>query len=334
MSQEARPHDHHTPAVPEYGTTAAQAYFRAAWSDFGLFRFIIDVVLTGDYVTFVAKQALEGSKEYKNVEPSRLATTDPGRLTTFLRSKRQVLLEVFLARLVDNFQTYLVDLVRAVLHAKPAMLSTRQQTLTLEELLKYDRIEDLVHDVIERRVNALAYEGFNELQSWCAERGLEIQAAQKDRDAVVELIAARNVIAHNRSVVDEKYMRTTPTGRFSPGEVRKLEVDDFFGALTLLHRVVSETDHRAAEKFQLPTGPLHAAVKPAPSISEGEKALGDDHAPPGEPTGAAGHSVPADAPPTGAPLSGDVSALEDRRQERLSRQPSAGAQPPLNSPIK
>jgi hypothetical protein len=272
------------PPVPKDGTTAAQAYFRAARSDFGLFHFIIDVVLRGDYFAFVAKHALEGSEEYKKVDPSQLAATDPGPLTKFLRNNRQVLLEMFLARLVDNFQTYLVDLVRAVLHAKPAMLSTRQQTLTLEELLKYDRIEDLVHDIIERRVNALTYEGFSELQSWCAERGLEIQVPQAGRDAVVELIATRNVIAHNRGVVDEKYLRTAAKDRFSPGEVRKLEVDDLLSALSLLHRVVAETDHLAAEKFQLPTAPFQPVGNVAPSTSTADGPPAEDRAASSEPT--------------------------------------------------
>lgn len=149
------------------------------------------------------------------------------------------------------------------------MLSTRQQTFTLEELLKYDHIEDLVHDIVERRVNTLTCEGFIELQSWCAERGLEVKALQMDRDAVVELIATRNVIVQNRGLVDEKYIRTAPMTQFKPGEVRKLEVDDLFSALALLHRVVAETDRLAAERFQLTTVSLSPEFKTATSSSTG-----------------------------------------------------------------
>jgi hypothetical protein len=258
MTEESNHHNHEVPVMPKTGTKAAQAYFRAASSDFGLFHFIIDTVLRGDYVSFVAKHALEGSDEYKKADPSQLATTAPGPLTKFLRKNRQVLLEMFMARLIDNFQVYLVDLVRLVLHAKPAMLSTRQQTLTLEELLKYDRIEELVHDIIERRVNALTYEGFLELQSWCGDRGLEIQVLPADRELVTELIATRNAITHNRGVVDEKYIRTVPSSSFSLGVTRNLQVDDLFSALATLHRVVAETDRLAAEKFQLPTVPFEA----------------------------------------------------------------------------
>jgi hypothetical protein len=255
------------PSLPAKGTAAAQGFFAAARFDSSLLHFIIDVVLRGDHIAFVAKHALEGSEEYKKLDPAQLATADPGPLTRFLRNRRQVLLEMFLARLIDNFQSYLVDLVRAVLHARPAMLSTRQQTLTLEELLKYERIEDLIHEVIEKRVNALAYEGFGELYSWCAERGLEIRVPELDRDAVVELIATRNVIAHNRGLVDEKYLRTVAQSRFSLGEVRKLHIDDLLGAQSLLHRAVAETDHAAVMKFQIEAAPLVADAVPPPLTS-------------------------------------------------------------------
>ncbi len=95
---------------------------------------------------------------------------------------------MFVARLVDNFQKYLVDLIREILRSKPAMLSTKQQAISLEDVLKHGSIEGLVHDVIERRVNTLSYDGFADLQKWCAERGIQIKVAPSKRDAVVELI--------------------------------------------------------------------------------------------------------------------------------------------------
>jgi|SRR3989304_2990892 len=258
MPQESEQQDYETQPPPKDGTIAAQGYFGAAISAFRLLDFIVDLVTRIDRVAYRARQVLEGSHQCKSLEPSALATTDAGRATKFLRQNKQILLELFLTRLVDNFQTYLVDLVRAVLHSKPAMLSTSQRALTLEELLKYDRIEDLVHDIVERQVNDLAYEGFIQLRSWCEKRGLEVNVPDTDVDAVVELIATRNVIAHNRGLVDEKYLRAVPNPRFRLGEVRSIHVDDLFSALGLLNQVVAGTDRLAAEKFQLPTTPLSA----------------------------------------------------------------------------
>ncbi|MEH2534395.1 hypothetical protein V1277_006310 [Bradyrhizobium sp. AZCC 1588] len=235
---------------PTRGTSALHAYSSASITDLRFFSFICDTVVSSDYIAHVARQALDGV-ELKEKEPGELAQSAPGRRTQFLRQNSQALLEMFIARLVDNFQKYLVDLIREILRSKPTMLSTRLQTMTLEDVLKHDSIEGLVHDVIERRVNTLSYDGFAELQKWCAERGIEIKVAPSKRDSIVELISTRNIIAHNRGFVDERYLRSVRNAKFNVGDCRKLEVDDLFNGLKLLNEVVFETDSKARRKFGL-----------------------------------------------------------------------------------
>jgi len=213
-------------------------------------------VLAGDWVSYVADQAVADKDDYKELDPAKLATANPGPRTRFLRNQRQILLEMFVSHLVDNFQSYLVDLIRLVLRSRPTMISSSQQSLTLEELLKYGNIEELVHDVIERKINSLSYEGFADLHAWCADRGILLQLSGQDHKSVVELIATRNVIAHNRGVVDERYVRIVASPRFAIGASRALEVNDLFDALALLHRVVFETDEAAIQKFGLGSTPI------------------------------------------------------------------------------
>ncbi len=147
-----------------------------------LFHFIIDSALVGDYVAHIAKQALDavddpGSEQPppKKPTPVDLAKTKPGPRTKALRNQRQQLLEMFFARGVDNFNRYVVDLVRSVLRKQPAILKTRQQSLTLDEILGHASIDDLVHSIIEARVNALSYEGFESLSAWCNDRGIPLK---------------------------------------------------------------------------------------------------------------------------------------------------------------
>jgi hypothetical protein len=236
--------------IPSEGTAAALAYVRASYADNRFFHFIIDNVVRGDYVVYVAKQTLDG-KDYKAKNPSDLVRMDPGPRTKYLRENSQVFLEMFVSRLVDNFQKYLVDVIREVLHSKPSMLSTRQQSLTLEEVLKYERIEDLVHDVIERKVNSLSYEGFAEVQKWCAEKGIQIKVPAARQAAVSELIATRNIIAHNRGLVDERYARTVRGSKSQVGTCRILNADYFFNAGSLLNDIVFKTDDATRNKFRL-----------------------------------------------------------------------------------
>jgi hypothetical protein len=237
---------------PTRGTSALLAYVRASRTDMRFFSFICDTVISSDYIAHVARRALDGV-ELKEKQPSDLARSEPGVRTRFLRENSQALLEMFVSRLVDNFQKYLVDLIREILRSKPAMLSTKLQTMTLEDVLKHESIEGLVHDVIERRVNMLSYDGFSDLQKWCAERGIQIKVIPSKRDSIVELISTRNIIARNRGFVDERYLRSVKNAKFNVGDCRKLDVDDLFDGMKLLDGVVFKTDSTARRKFGLAT---------------------------------------------------------------------------------
>lgn len=238
------------PNPPVHGTQALIAYTRASFSDLRFFGFICDTVISSDYVARVIKQILDGV-ELKEKKPEELARSEPGTRTQFLRANDQALLEMFISRLVDNFQKYLVDLILEVLRSKPTMLSTKLQTITLEDVLKHESIEGLVHDAIERRVNALSYDGFSDLQKWCEERGIQIKVTPSKRESIVELISTRNIIAHNRGHVDERYLRSVKNPMFSLGSCRKLAADDFFLGFTLLNEVVFKTDSAAQKNLIL-----------------------------------------------------------------------------------
>jgi len=249
--------------IPAEGTAAAAGFAKAMIADLRFFMFIIENTAHTDYVSYVARHALEGKDWDREFDAAvRLAEVDPGVRTKFLRANQQALLEMFLSRLVDAFQKYLVDVIREILHSKPALLSTRQQSLTLEELLKYENIEALVHDVIERKVNAMSYEGFTELDKWCAERGIEIKISNARRARIIELIATRNIIAHNRGRVDERYARIVRGSKFQIGTSRVLDVDYFFDASSVLSDIVFKTDKVARGKFDLKAVPLRTGQPP------------------------------------------------------------------------
>lgn len=242
---------------PEKVTSPAADYFQTSFRNLSLFHFVIDTVLSGDFAAHIARQALDGQELDKEIDPATLARKEPRPRTRQLREYRQELLQAFFARFVDNFEVYLVDILREVLRQKPEILRTRQQTVTLEYLLQFPSIDDLVQDVIEGKVNSLSYKGFSELEQWYAEKGIPLVVKTEDRQAIVELIATRNIIVHSRGRIDERYLRTVPASTYKIGELRKLEVDDLFTALSILNTIVSAIDQEIARKFNLETSNLN-----------------------------------------------------------------------------
>jgi hypothetical protein len=251
-------------------TSAARSYRDAVEADLRFFHFLIDTVLAGDYVAFTARRALNGVELDRELTPSKLASTEPGPRTLFLRRNSQALLEMFLGRLVDAFQKYLVDIIRDILRRKPEILRTRKESLTVEELLRFTTVEELVQVIIERKVSSLAYEGFGRVRDWCTEKGIPLDVSAEDLPAVVEFIACRNIIAHNRGVVDERYLEAVPSSALAIGATRTLSADDIFRAATLLGKIVEASDVAAIGKFGLPTQPAsknHRSDAPPPNVS-------------------------------------------------------------------
>jgi hypothetical protein len=239
--------------TPEKGSRALLEYWWASDCDFRLHHLLIDTVLRGDLVAHIVKTALENQeKPNKKVTPVELALTNPGQGTIALRRSRQELLEMLLSRAVDNFQVYLVQVIRDVLQKKPEILSARKQELTLGYILQFDSIQSLTLDIIEAKVTSLSYEGFGDLEEWCQGRGIPLVIPYQARNEIVELIATRNLIVHNRGIVDSRYVSAVSKPLFTLGQRRAIEIDDLLRAQELLNEVVKLSDTAIAGKFGLP----------------------------------------------------------------------------------
>ena len=239
--------------TPVKVTSVAQDYFKFSSKNLGLFNFVINIAITGDFGTYIARKTLDNQDYDKDMDPSILAEKEPGPRTRQLRQYRQEFLQAFFARFVDNFEVYLVDILREVLRKKPEILHSNQQTISLEHILQFNSIDDLLLDIIESKVNSLSYKGFLDLEQWYKDKGIPLSVRDEHRQVVIESIATRNIITHNRGRVDEKYLRTMPTSNYKIGELRVLQVDDLFSTLSVLDEIVSSTDLEIAQKFNLTT---------------------------------------------------------------------------------
>ena len=245
--------DKKTKHKPKLGTESYRQYCIESQSSLGLFTFILDSVMSSDYVSAVAKQALEGPENLKIESPGELASISPGPRTKHIRKNKQLFLELFLSRLVDNFQCYIVSVIREVLNVQPRVLVSSQPTLSLEYVFQFQNIEDLQADVVEAKVNDLSYQGFQKLKQWCLERSIPIIVDSVFEAKLVELISIRNIIVHNRGIIDKKYLRTHRDSKFEFGKLREIDVDELFESDNILHKVVSDTDIAIQGKFNLPT---------------------------------------------------------------------------------
>ncbi len=235
--------------VPATCTRSARDYFSAGEKGLALFHFLVTRVVHADHVAYIAKRALAG--EEWSVNEAELLKNDPGKNVGALRQMRQEFLELFFENAVNNFDTYIVSILREVLRKRPEILRTREQNVSVEYVLQFHSIQELTNDLVEGKVNSLSFEGFKALQAWCSKRDIPLAVPEDMSDTIVELIATRNCIVHNRGLIDDKYLRTVRNPKFRKDQKRNIEISDFEEAVQMLNRVVLATDKGVASKFGL-----------------------------------------------------------------------------------
>lgn len=228
-------------------TLSGKAFFEEDSQTMGLFGFVCATALSIDRTSSVAKAALDG----EDVREMDLSKLEPGKATKQLRQYRQELLEMILARAVDNFTNYLSSVVREALFARPEVLRS-EGTVRLDYVLGFDCLEDFREDLVDRKVNDLGYLGLASLDDWIkAKMNLSILGDKNAASSLAEIIETRNLVVHARGLVGSKYLKNVPDSKFEAGDRRTLDVDYLLSASNTLHDAVRRFDSAIADKFGL-----------------------------------------------------------------------------------
>lgn len=236
--------------IPFEGTKSALRYFISITRDLNFFMFIINTVSIADKRPYHEKMKLEkfdGETSDRNI----IKNENPGLRIKKFRKHSQDFIEMIFSRLINNFQIYIVDLIREILQVKPEILINNQPTISISQVLKADTIGVLIQEAIESKVATLANKGFGYIEEWCVSNGIPITVANDLKPDIIEFIAIRNIIVHNRCLVDEKYLKAVPSTKYKLGELRKLNLDVLFHAINTLGDIVSQTDQNSINKYSL-----------------------------------------------------------------------------------
>lgn len=215
-----------------------------------LFDLISKSVSGMDKVIKHLESTAEGSEESAQQEGDE---TQFGPYSQRLRDYSQHFLQMIICRLVDNFASYLADVIREVIKVKPELLRSNEQ-VKVEYVLQFNSMSELITDLVDRKVTALSYGGFVEMERWCNEKlKVPIVTDDAERDALIELIETRNVFVHNRGRIGEKYIRSVKQTTFVKGDERLIDLDYFVHAITILGGAALPLDERVAAKYSLTT---------------------------------------------------------------------------------
>ena len=150
---------------------------------------------------------------------------------------------------MDNFLAFISDLLAVIYRNCPEALKS-SESIKLEVVLSHSSMETLIQELVERRVNQLSYQGVRELAGYIEDRlGLKLFANSEEIERAAEIIDARNLIVHNRGVVNRLYQEKHPASKL--GSRLRFSVEKTFSDLEFLFLTVCNADKCAIQKFGL-----------------------------------------------------------------------------------
>lgn len=165
----------------------------------------------------------------------------------------RLLAQMQLTRSVDSFQSYISELLALIYHTKPDMLKTDQATMTIAEILSYGSRDELVAVMVERRVNDLAYKGLRELSDDLKKRiKFDLFPDTTHMEMAFRIIAIRNLIVHNRGIIDRRFVSKLPEYQTHLGEPIALSIAHVNEYHKFLLNAAGDIDERARKKYNLP----------------------------------------------------------------------------------
>jgi hypothetical protein len=157
--------------------------------------------------------------------------------------------EVVVTRTVDSYLAYLMGLLTEIAVQRPEVLWSSAQ-VTLEFIVQFSTIEDLVRALAERRIDRLACAGAAKLaQFFDARLGLPLVDQPEHMGVVVELVEVRNVIVHHHGTINKAFKQRLPA---YPGEIgERVQVPDLADKFNVLTESANNLDRASVAKFGL-----------------------------------------------------------------------------------
>jgi hypothetical protein len=243
--------DHQHPVIPETMTPPAWVFHAEYKRVIAFVGYLTRVASSADEKAKIAIQALYQERDPEKYHKELDHVERQGATQVLRRRHRTLVLEMMLSRAADNFLAYITELLVMVFRCRPETLRS-SETVRLDAILRHTTMPELIHELAERRVHQLSYQGMRELASYLSERlGFDLVQKPEDLEHAIWIIEARNIIVHNRGIVNELFLKRT-SGRSVPiGESLQLDTDQIFDDLEFIARSVYGIDQRAVQKFNL-----------------------------------------------------------------------------------
>jgi Putative DNA-binding domain len=161
----------------------------------------------------------------------------------------KILTRILFSSFVDNFETYLSDLLYEIFLAKPATLKSKQQ-VTLEEVLNCSDLQEFVKYWAKEKLGKLqkgSVKGFIKENRQISELGVLDELKQNEIEKILQI---RHLYSHRNGSIDEKFLQYF-SGKFTLNSEHKMSISEICDTLYYLAEITDQIDSAAIVKYKL-----------------------------------------------------------------------------------
>jgi len=173
--------------------------------------------------------------------PNKATSTKEGR----------ILSRIVFSSVVDNFETYLSDILFEIYLAKPETLKS-EQTVKVEDVLNCSDIQEFITFWAKRKIGNLqkgSVKGFVAENKQIKDLNIIDTTAQSNIEKILQI---RHLYSHRNGIIDDKFIKYFPTG-YSMGLEHQMPIDEVLDKMEYLAKIVDKIDSAAIGKYSLST---------------------------------------------------------------------------------
>lgn len=161
----------------------------------------------------------------------------------------KILSRILFSSFVDNFETYLSDLLYEIYLGHPSTLKS-SQTVTIEEVLNCSDLQEFIKYWSKQKLSKLqkgSVRGFIKENKQIGELNVLDDAVQNEIEKILQI---RHLYSHRNGVVDEKFLQYF-AGQFSLNSEHQMAIEEICDKLVYLFDIIYRLDESARNKFKL-----------------------------------------------------------------------------------
>lgn len=161
----------------------------------------------------------------------------------------KILSRIIFSSIVDNFETYLSDILFEIYLANPETLKS-EQMVKVEDVLNCSDIQEFIVFWATQKIGKLqkgSVKGFIAENKQIRDLNIISNQVQKDIEQILQI---RHLYSHRNGIVDDKFIKYFPLG-YCVGNEHQMSIDDVLDQIDYLSNIIDQIDKASIRKYSL-----------------------------------------------------------------------------------